>query len=103
MAKHDTLGSLFDDIANAIRSKTGNSEPIIADDFPDEIVAIQSGDSLDTSDATAEAKDIIEGKTAYVNRQKIEGSLVVYSCYTGTEEPDSSLGEDGDLYFVKEA
>lgn len=35
--KHSTLTSLFSDIADAIRSKTGSSETIIADDFPEAI------------------------------------------------------------------
>lgn len=34
-----------------------------------------SGSGTDTSDATATADDIIKGKSAYVNGQKIEGSI----------------------------
>lgn len=42
---HTTLTSLFSDIADAIRSKTGNSETIIADNFPTAIATIPSGGS----------------------------------------------------------
>lgn len=40
--KHSTLNSLFSDIADAIRSKTGSSETIIADDFPEAIEGISA-------------------------------------------------------------
>ena len=41
--RHTTLTSLFTDIAGAIRSKTGNSEEIKADDFDTAIEAIPTG------------------------------------------------------------
>ena len=41
--KHETLTSLFTDIAGAIRSKTGDSAKIKADDFDTAIEAIQTG------------------------------------------------------------
>ena len=40
---YSNLTGLFTDIANAIRNKTGSTEPIIADAFPTAIDAIPSG------------------------------------------------------------
>ena len=38
-----TLTQLFTAIANAIRAKTGSSDSIVAEDFPDEISTIETG------------------------------------------------------------
>ena len=40
---HSTLTSLFSDIADAIRGKTGSSATIVADDFPTAIANIPTG------------------------------------------------------------
>lgn len=43
MAKHSSLAALFTAIADAIRAKTGGTEAIVADDFPEAITAISTG------------------------------------------------------------
>ena len=43
MAKHESLSALFAAIADAIRTKTGTTGEIVADDFPAEIANIPTG------------------------------------------------------------
>ena len=47
---HSTLASLFGDIADAIRAKTGGSADIVADDCPTAIAGIPQTSAQMTSD-----------------------------------------------------
>ena len=60
-----------------------------------------SGGDTNTTDATAIADDIIQGKTAYVNGKKIIGTMVVQSYYLGDTTPSASLGNNGDLFLIR--
>ena len=52
-----------------------------------------------TDDATATASDILSGETAYAGGRLITGNLVVQTYYTGSGQPSSSLGQNGDIYL----
>lgn len=60
-----TLTQLFTAIANAIRAKTGSSESIVAEDFPEEIADINTGNLTDEEyeDANNKLDDILENTT----------------------------------------
>lgn len=49
----NVLGSLFQDIADAIRSRTGGTDKMAPNDFPDEILSIVAGGSVEGDDGTA--------------------------------------------------
>lgn len=49
---------------------------------------------------TAAAGDILSGETAWVNGSQLTGTLTVNNFYTGNVTPDSTLGSNGDFYFM---
>lgn len=87
---HSSLVSLFTDIANAIRAKTGGAGEIIADSFPAAIAGIQSG--TDTSDATAASADVKAGKTFYAGGEKKTGSAQSVERGTPSISVDAGTG-----------
>lgn len=55
MARENNLSDLLGDIAESIREKTGKTEQINAQDFPEEILGIQSGEDV-TEEVTAQVE-----------------------------------------------
>ena len=55
---------------------------------------------VDLSGDTVKPGSMLEGVTAHqADGTRIVGTLKVSAIYTGSEEPDSSIGRDGDIYF----
>lgn len=88
MADTSNLTKFLGDVADAIRTKRETTDKIPAESFDSEILKIETG--VNTSDATALATDIISPKTAYVNGEKIEGSLI--PTYKVLENITSNIG-----------
>ena len=60
-----------------------------------------SSSTLSGGENAATSSNIMTGYSAFIDGEKIEGSLDVKNYYVGTSEPSSSLGNDGDIYLKK--
>ena len=94
MADTSNLSSYLKDLADAIRTKKETTEQIPAANFDTEILSIETG--IDTSDANATANDIVQDKTAYVNGEKITGTIQLAPYQT--EDELRELGIDPTLF-----
>ena len=63
MAKYGSLAALFSAIANAIRAKTGDTDTIVAEDFPTAIEGISGGGGCGDGDYEIPHTFVYEGKT----------------------------------------
>lgn len=59
-------------IAKAIREKNKKTDLYTPEQMSEEILKLKV---LDTTDATATAGDVVDGKIAYVNEERVEGIL----------------------------
>ena len=76
--RHTTLTSLFTDIAGAIRSKTGNTASIKADDFDTAIEAIHTGGGENTLKKLLDATKSCNSLFIYYNGTSVD-DLISYS------------------------
>lgn len=60
-----------------------------------------SSSTLSGGENAATSANIMSGYSAFIDGQKVEGSLNVYNYYVGTSEPSSSLGNNGDIYLKR--
>lgn len=54
-----------------------------------------------TSDTLTSSDQLLNGVVAHSsNGETITGNVVIQKYYTGSQQPDSSFGQNGDLYLV---
>lgn len=89
MATYNTLTSLLTAIANAIRSKTGETGQINAQNFPSEIASISAGSTIKTQTVTQTiSMTSYEQKTVtftFNNLTKVLGVSRIYRPYNTSQ------------------
>lgn len=77
----ETLRSIFQDVANALRAKGVEKDPIYPNEYAELIGGIDTV-AAGTEDATATSSDIAIGKTAYAKGDKVTGKVPTYEAET---------------------
>lgn len=96
--KHESLKELFDATADAIRSKTGSTGKIVADNFPDAISDIETGVKLPELSYPGSAADLMKGKQMIDENGEIVTGTMPYLGFgaIAEAEEDSEIMEESD-------
>lgn len=80
----ELLGATYPAVPAVVLPKSGGGTATFTDTF---------------EGANATASTINSGSSAYVNGVLVAGEQVIQTYYTGTSNPSSSLGSNGDIYL----
>ena len=97
-----TLTSLFTNIANAIRAKTGNTSSIVADSFPDAIMAIPTGSSVTVGEVTQSTTNPSIIIPDAIGKDNVSIMLLKSGSYQASAMADAGLGGvivNGNSYY----
>ena len=111
MAKTDNLGDFLTDIANSIRTKTGTTEPINAQDFSTKILQIPSGGENTLKkllDATKNANYLfyeyqgtsVDSLIQYNDTEKVESISRTFYSAKVVKVPDLNTGKVKDFSYA---
>lgn len=96
-----TQGDKLKAIADAIRAKEGSSDPIVANDFPARIAAIETGTQLPTLTNPGTAADMAQGKQLIdQNGEIVTGTLVETSNFVLSGSGYTPILKDGNIECV---